>query len=229
MTIQMHDLAGADPYLRFSPYCWRAKLALAHKGLAVDTIPWRFRDTAALGFSGQGRVPVIRDGAKIVADSWAIAEYLEETYPAAPSLFNGPGGRAHARFLNAWADSALNGGIFRLIVLDLFRVVDPGDQAYFRETREQRLGTALEAAQAGREARLDGFRASLEPLRAVLREQSFLGGAGPSYADHIVAGSLMWPWCASRFALLATDDPLSAWWDRMADQYGGLMRGAKRA
>ena len=48
MPIILHDLAGADPALRFSPYCWRTKLALAHKGLAVTTLPWRFRDAAVL-------------------------------------------------------------------------------------------------------------------------------------------------------------------------------------
>lgn len=29
MTIVMHDLAGAHPTLRFSPYCWRIRMALA--------------------------------------------------------------------------------------------------------------------------------------------------------------------------------------------------------
>lgn len=229
MTIQLHDLAGADPALRFSPYCWRTKLALAHKGLPVETIPWRFRDTDMIAFSGQGRVPVIRDGARVVFDSWTIADYLEETYAGPPSLFSGNGGRAHARFINAWADTVLNPGIFPLIVLDLFHVVDPGDETYFRTNREQRLGTTLEAAQAGREGRLAAFRASLSPVRTVLAAQPFLGGSRPSYADHIVAGSLAWPHCASRFALLATDDPVAAWWDRMGEQYGGLLRDAVRA
>ena len=71
MTIIMHDLAGADPDLRFSPYCWRSRYALAHKGLPVETIPWRFTDTNAIAFSGQGRVPVIKDGDKVVAE-WRI-------------------------------------------------------------------------------------------------------------------------------------------------------------
>jgi len=35
----MHDLAGADPAVRFSPYCWRIRFALAHKCLPVDAIP----------------------------------------------------------------------------------------------------------------------------------------------------------------------------------------------
>ena len=71
MSIIMHDLAGADPELRFSPYCWRVRFALAHKGLPVETIPWRFTEKEAIGFSGQGRVPVIQDGGRAVSDSWS--------------------------------------------------------------------------------------------------------------------------------------------------------------
>src|ERR1700727_3267877 len=102
MSIVMHDLAGADPEIRFSPYCWRTRFALAHKGLPVETVPWRFTDKAAIAFSGQGRVPVIHDGESVVADSWAIAEYLEQSYPA-PSLFGSATAQAHARFINGWA------------------------------------------------------------------------------------------------------------------------------
>ena len=168
MAIVMHDLAGADPALRFSPYCWRTRMALAHKGLAVTTIPWRFTEKDALAFSGQGRVPVIRDGGRVVSDSWAIAEYLEDTYPERPSLFGGAAGRAHARFVNAWADGVMLGGIARLIVRDLLDVVAPWDQAYFRESREARFGMTLEKVQAGRETRVADFRASLVPVRLVL-------------------------------------------------------------
>lgn len=62
MTIRMYDLAGADPAVRFSPYCWRVRMALAHKGLDVETIPWRFSDKSVIAFSGQGAVPVVCDG-----------------------------------------------------------------------------------------------------------------------------------------------------------------------
>ena len=44
MGLQLYDLAGAEPERRFSPYCWRTKLALMHKSLPFDTIPWRFTD-----------------------------------------------------------------------------------------------------------------------------------------------------------------------------------------
>jgi glutathione S-transferase len=222
----MHDLAGADPALRFSPYCWRTRMALAHKGLAVQTIPWRFTDTAALAFSGQGRVPVIRDGERVVFDSWAIAEYLEDSYPDRPSLFGGATGRAHARFINAWVDGVLLGAIARLIVRDLLDVVAPQDVEYFRNSREARFGKTLEAVQAGRETTVADLRATLLPARLVLGKQPWLGGAAPSYADYILFGSLQWPRCVSRFELLAEDDVVAVWRGRMLDLFDGLARNA---
>jgi glutathione S-transferase len=227
MSIVLYDLAGADPDLRFSPYCWRTRFALAHKGVPVETVPWRFTETEAIAFSGQGKVPVIQDAGTTVSDSWAIAEYLEDQYPT-PTLFGGATGKAHAQFINAWADGVLVGGIARFIVRDLFDIIDPKDRAYFRSSRESRFGKTLEAVQDGREDRLAAFRDLLLPVRLVLRRQDWLGGAAPSYADHILAGTLMWPRCASRFALLEDSDPVSKWLDRMLDLYGGLGRRAKR-
>src|ERR1700684_3445277 len=104
MSIVLYDLAGADPDLRFSPYCWRTRFALAHKGLPVEAVPWRFTDREAIAFSGQGKVPVIQDDGNVVSDSWSIAEYLEDHYPTL-TLFGGATGKAHALFVNSWADS----------------------------------------------------------------------------------------------------------------------------
>jgi glutathione S-transferase len=229
MPIVLYDLAGADPALRFSPYCWRIRMAFAHKGLEVETVPWRFTDRDVIAFSGQGRVPVIRDGETVVADSWAIACHLEDRYPDRPSLFGGLAGRAHARLINAWADAAVLGSAARLVVRDILDVIDPKDVEYFRTSREQRFGATLEAVQAdGRANRLTAFRDSLTPARLVLRTQPWLGGAGPSYADHILFGTLQWPRCVSPFELLAADDPVLAWQERALDLYGGLGRLAPR-
>lgn len=228
MSTVLYDLAGADPDLRFSPFCWRTRFALAHKGLPVEAVPWRFTDREAIAFSGQGRVPVINHDGKVVSDSWAIAEYLEDQVPT-PALFGGGAGKAHAAFINAWADSILVGGIARFIVRDLLDIIDPKDREYFRSSRESRFGVTLEVVQAGREDRLAAFRDSLMPLRLVLRRQEWFGGAAPSYADHIIAGTLMWPRCASRFALLEEKDLVAAWLDRVLDLYGGLGRSARRA
>jgi glutathione S-transferase len=228
MSIFLYDLAGADPDLRFSPYCWRIRFALAHKGLAVETVPWRFTETDVIAFSGQGKVPVISDDGTVVSDSWTIAEYLDERYPE-PALFGGPIGKAHAQFINSWADGVLVGAIARFIVRDLLDIIDPKDRAYFRSSREARFGASLEAVQAGREDRVAAFRDLLLPVRLVLRRQAWLGGAAPSYADYIIAGTLMWPRCASRFALLEDDDIVAQWLERVLDLHDGPGRAAKRA
>ncbi len=67
--IHLYDLAGADPTRRFSPYCWRIRLALLHKGLPFETIPWRFTDKPVIAFAGSDKVPVLVDGDKILHDS----------------------------------------------------------------------------------------------------------------------------------------------------------------
>jgi glutathione S-transferase len=226
VTRVLYDLAGADPALRFSPYCWRAKLALAHKGLEVETVPWRFTDKEAIAFSGQERVPVLVDGDKTVSDSWAIALYLEEAYPDRPSLFGAPAAIPVTRFVNVWADTALHAGMIRLIVCDIAGIVHEQDKAYFRASRERRFGMALEAVTAGREERIEAFRESLLPLRHTLSTQPYLSGSAPAYADYIVFGSFQWARCCSRFELLAADDPVTAWRERMLDSFDGLARKA---
>jgi len=221
MAITMYDLAGADPARRFSPYCWRTRLALAHKGLAVDAVPWRFTEKEKIAFSGQGLVPVIVDGDKVIYDSWKIAEYLEATYPDRPSLF-GDNALAQIRFIQGWVDSILHPAIGRLIIADIVAALDAKDATYFRESREKRFGMTLEAFSGDREQRLPDFRKSLQPIRLPLADFPFLGGNAPRYADYIVFGAFQWARCTSPFRLLADDDPVLTWRRRIEGLFGGL-------
>ena len=165
--LKLFDLAGADDNLRFSPYCWRVKLALAHKRLPVETIPWRFTEKDRIAQSGQERVPVLVDGDKWIADSWTIAEYLEDTYPDRPSLFGGGAGRALSRFYVGWADTILQPAMARLIVRDILDRVHAKDRAYFRQSREERYRKTLEEIVVDRDKNLPAFRAKLAPLYMV--------------------------------------------------------------
>jgi len=222
MAMQLYDLAAAEPERRFSPYCWRTKMALKHKGLPFDTIPWRFTDKDVIAFSSQGFVPVLVDGDRVVSDSWKIANYLEDTYPDRPSLFGGDGGRTVTRFVNAWADGILVGGIARLIVTDIFARLAEKDRAYFRETREKRFGAKLEAVTADRDQDVPTFRRLLDPLRTVLKAQPYFGGDTPAYADYAVFGCFQWARCTSAFPLLLKDDPVWAWRDRLLSAFDGF-------
>jgi glutathione S-transferase len=222
--MRLYELAGADRDRLFSPFCWRVRYALAHKGLAVQTIPWHFAQKDVIAPFGSDKVPVLVDGEHSVADSWAIAEYLERAYPDRPSLFGGDAGQQLARFVNAWADAVVVPGIARLVVADIAEVLDPGDADYFRTTREKRFGMTLEEVQADRDTAVMGFRQSLHPLRMVVRAQPFLSGAAPMQADYIVFGCFQWARCTSPFALLTPDDPVEAWRQRMLDAHGGFGR-----
>jgi glutathione S-transferase len=224
MTRKLYDLAGADPARRFSPYCWRTKFALAHKGLDTETVPWRFTEKDAIAFSGQGLVPVLVDGERVVFDSWTIANYLEDTYPDRPSLFGGEGGRAVSKLINSWANAVLAGAIARLVLMDIFERIDEKDRAYFRQSREQRFGKRLEDVAADREGNLKALRQALEPVRVTLATQPFIGGASALYADYIVFGMLQWARCISPIKALAKDDPVYAWRERILDLHGGFAR-----
>jgi glutathione S-transferase len=225
MTRKLFELVGTDPSRPFSPYCWRTRLALAHKGLAAETIPWRFTEKAAIAPYKSEKVPVLLDGDRAVVDSWEIANYLEDAYPDRPSLFGGEGGRASARFLNGWGDTVIVAGIFPMIVADIVQRLGPDDQAYFRRTREARFNNrALEEISADRDEKVEGFRRTLDPLRLMLRAQPFIGGNAPNYGDYIVFGGFQWARAVSPFRLLTEDDPAYAWRERMLDAHGGVAR-----
>jgi glutathione S-transferase len=226
MVITLYDLAGAEADRRFSPFCWRTRMALAHKGLAVETVPWRFTDKDRLPQPNAGRVPVIADGDRIVHDSTAIADYLEASYPYRPPLFGGESGRALTRFVQNWTETLLLIGLIRLVVLDIHRHCAPQDQDYFRRSREERLGAALEEVVRDREARLPAFRASLDPLRRTVERQDFVCGNAPAYADYVVFGAFQWARAISDFEVLAAGDPVRAWRGRMLDRFDGLARRA---
>jgi len=226
MTITLYDLAGAEADRRFSPFCWRARMALAHKGLAVETVPWGFTEKDRLPQPNAGRVPVIVDGDTVVHDSTAIADYLEGRYADKPTLFGGENGRALARFVQNWTETVLQAGIIPLVVLDIHRHSRMQDHEYFRRSREERFGRTLEEVVRDRESRLPALRASLDPLRRTIERQDFISGNAPAYADYIVFGAFQWARAISDFELLAADDPVRGWRGRMLDLYGGLARRA---
>ena len=228
-TMRLFDLAGADEQRRFSPYCWRTRLALAHKGLPVQTVAWRFTDKQAIAATGQGKVPVLVDGERWIHDSWAIAEYLEDHYTDRPSLFGPGAGRALARFLNQWAAETLQPAVARVVVPDIPAILHDKDQEYFRSSREAAFGQSFAALAAQRAQALDNVRRLLAPLRSTLAAQPYLAGARPNYADHAVFGAFQWARTVSPVALLDPADSIAPWVERMLDAYGGLARAVAPA
>ena len=224
MSLKLFELVGAGDARPFSPFCWRTRMALAHKGLSAKSIPWCFTEKETIAPHKSEKVPVLLDGDAAIVDSWVIANYLEDSYPDRPSLFGGEGGRAMARMLNWWGDVVVIGGMFPLIVADIVGHLRPVDQVYFRQTREARFGKPLEEVVASRDKNVESFRKGLDPMRLTLKTQPYLGGEAPNYADYIVFGGFQWARVVSPFKLLAEDDPVYAWRERLLDAFDGMAR-----
>jgi glutathione S-transferase len=84
------------------------------------------------------------------------------------------------------------------------------------------LGAALETIGVDRETNVLAFRKTLEPIRAVLGSQPYLGGEAPAYADYAVFGSFPWARCISSFPLLLNDDLIWAWRNRLLFAFNGF-------
>ena len=225
--ITLYELAGAEQDRRFSPYCWRIVMALQHKGLDYKGVAWRFTDKDTIAFAGTDKVPVLVDGEVAIHDSPTIAAYLEKTYPDHPSLFGGPEAEALSRFHLEWTDLALQPALFRLIVADIPPLLAPMDADYFRNSREKRVGMALEDFCADTDGKIAELRKTLTPLRRTLSHQPFLSGARPAWADYVVFGAFQWARCVSPIKLLAEDDPVYRWREAMLGLFDGLAGKAK--
>jgi len=225
MTLVFHERIGLNGR-RISPFSWRIRYTLAHKEIDATVIPTRFADVQRIrDLSGQHFTPIIEHNGAVVHDTWAIACYLEDRFPDRPSLFGGDAGRGAARFVNIWSDTVLAPSLRAQIYADFMRVLDPGDRAYFRETREAQLGMTIEAACADRDAALPAVAATCAPLQRTLSEQNFLGGAAPAYVDYIVFSVFQWARIGSPRDVLALLDGVGAiiaWRDRMIGLFGGL-------
>ena len=222
MAMTLYELLGADDR-RFSPFCWRSRLALAHKGFDdAERVGVRFCDKELIAFSDQTLVPVLVDGETVVSDSWDIACYLEDTYPDRPALFGGDAARPLAHFFNTWTDYTSRTTLTTLIVFDIFNHIEKIDWEYFRSNREQRYGMPLEEVQKNRDRDVAVFRAALQPVRTVLESRPYIAGEAPAYADYILFGTFLFARTMSPFKLLEDDDPIYAWRARMLELFDGM-------
>jgi glutathione S-transferase len=224
---KLFELAGAEDNRCFSPFCWRIRLALLHKELPFETVPWRFAEKEAIAASGQGKVPVLIDGDRIVHDSWAIAEYLEATYPDHPHLFSDAQSKALARFVTNWVEKVLHSNAARLVLLDVYNHLHDKDKDYFRHTREAAFGTSLEAVVADREQHLQSWRQGLSPLRATLAHQPYISGEAPAWADYVVLSAFQWIRSISPCPALEPSDPVWEWRSRLLNRFEGALSQAR--
>ena len=211
-----------------SPFVWRARFCLAHKGLDPIRIPITYHDKDQLAFSGQDRVPVLVDGDTVVPDSWKIACYLEDIYRDAPSLFGGAQGpaRGTALMINKFCDHVLLGAMFLLCSPGTYDATQEEDKPYFAQSRYEWTGMTIDEIRAMEPEALKRVRSSLEPIRQALVEQPFIAGEAPAFADYCTMGGFMWARTTYGSQVLEDSDPVEDWRQRMLDLYDGMGRDA---
>jgi glutathione S-transferase len=221
--LELWELGGLND-CRFSTFSWRTRLALHHKRLPFVVYPVAVSDKTAIAFSGQGKVPILKHDDRVVTDSWAIAGYLERTFPDAPSLFGGPVGESLTHFFNLWADRELVPALVPYLMRDVLDCVNEADAKHLRSQIEGFFKKSLEELADERGKALEQFRRRLQPVRKALEQRRFLGGDAPAYADHILFGVLQWARVVSTATVLEPGDVVAAWFERVLDLYDGVGR-----
>ncbi|WP_447555378.1 glutathione S-transferase N-terminal domain-containing protein [Vreelandella sp. EE22] len=216
----VYDLCGRDERLRFSPYCWRVHMALAHKGLAFRTEPWRFQEKDKIAFAHHDKVPVLVDGETVVTDSFEIMRYLDKTYPEAPVLGEGAGYQ-RALFFKLFVERSVAPALFRIVAMDLFAAIHPDDRDYFRQTREANFKMRLEEVHNPEEGRKQLDKV-LAPVEALLDTSPFIDGQTPAGADYLLFGSMMWAHVVSQEALFEKGAPVAIWFEKMLKVHEGI-------
>ena len=136
--ITLYDLVFQDDR-RPSPFCWRAKFALKHKGLAWRDEPVGFTEKQKIAFAQSQTVPVIHDGPKVVKDSWAIAQHLDERLSGEAAVRAGATSRPFRRLVGRHrrASGAVPDPCRRSLRLACGRSISPISS----NSRGKRLGT----------------------------------------------------------------------------------------
>ena len=165
-------------HLPLSPYSRKVRLALAEKRipfeLRVERV-WERREDF-LAMNPACTVPVlVEENGLILADSYAICEYLDEAYPDAPLFGRTLAERAEVRRLLSWFDNLFGTEVSRNLLWErhLKRQLGHGHPD----------GAVIRAGYAN-------LKTHLDEIGALAERRTWLAGAQISMADFAAAGHL---------------------------------------
>jgi maleylacetoacetate isomerase len=180
-----------------SSACYRVRIALNLKGLAFALKPVHLlkdggeqHADAYRQVNPQEVVPALVDGQRVVRQSLAIIEYLDETRPQVPLLPPVPRDRAHVR------------GLAQLVACD----IHPLNNLRVMQYLEHELGAAQDARERWARHWIDvGFKAFEAILAADAATGEFCHGDTPGFADACLIPQV---YNANRFGVDMTPYPL---------------------
>jgi glutathione S-transferase len=220
-----------------SPYCVKVRRILEYKDLDFATVevnPFNRRQVRRL--SGQTRVPVLVEraasdagrGATVVADSTAIAAFLDRRYPGSPVYPADPGERARVAILEEWSDETFAGNLIP------FKIFTPGNARRMVEQSKPfypkhwyyealyPLGPALLKGLNMRRRRgrslaslRRDFLGDLDHLEGLAAAEPYLAGPRPTVFDFGVWGLLRTLEGLRGEELIASRPALASWYERL--------------
>ncbi|KAF9016800.1 hypothetical protein BDZ89DRAFT_395922 [Hymenopellis radicata] len=141
-------------------------------------------------------VPFIVDPSTGVAisESFAIAKYLDDTYPDTPRLIPEGTETLQAAYSTAW--DSQTGACTRFVMPKTFDILNEANQIFFRESRERIFGKKIEVLLLhGEEAKelWAQYEFELGKIAKCYPEKRCLGdGLSPSFVDFVAGGEIYW-------------------------------------
>jgi glutathione S-transferase len=209
-----------------SPFCAKARMCLQLKGVSyrrVTLTAAKLRELRQL--NPLGKVPVLVDRGRPIADSSAIARHLEIEHPEPPLFPGDPAARAYASLIEDWADESL------YLIVGAFKWLDPGNRTTALDRTASELGGGLPRPVVGwlasrriaRSYRALGYgagsvshfeermREALGWLAELVSGRAFLLGRSLTIADVAVYAQLAWMRNYAQGALVAEQSAVVEW------------------
>jgi glutathione S-transferase len=185
-----------------SQFAEKVRMILDYKGLQykkIEVIPG-VGQLEIFRLSGQRQVPIIKDGNTIIADSTAIALYLDKTYPDKPLFPSDEKSKALCTIMEAWADSsiAVNGRKCMLGALKSNNlrssILPSGTPDIFKNLVSaipneliDAVGMGVGLSPGGLKEAQDALHRELMAVCQLLSQSPYLLGSQPTLADLTVA------------------------------------------
>jgi glutathione S-transferase len=187
-----------------SQYSEKVRLLLDYKGLTYRKI----EVTPGVGqlevfrLTGQRQVPILKDGNTVIADSTAIAKYLDREYPEPLLIPTDPKRRGLTLLIEEWADTSigiksrkalfgalkesqnLRASILPSTTPDFVKGLVEAVPREFLDVLGLGVGYTPEVV----ESALNDLKQDLEAVILLLQDSPYLTGDTPTLADFAVAG-----------------------------------------
>ena len=94
--------------------------------------------------------------------------------------------------INLYMDPKILSILARIIVADVYKVIQPDDKIYFRATREKMLNKTLEEVEQESNKFIPIFQKEINPFRKLLKNNYFFKLNKPIYFVYLLFGFFMW-------------------------------------